>query len=80
MDTDEIKKQIEDGIPDCKASVTGGEGKYDATVVSAGFVGMSTVKRHQRVYATVKAEIASGEIHALSIKALTPEEQDEQGP
>ena len=79
MNTDKIKQQIEDGIPDCQASVTGSEGKYDATVVSAGFAGMSTVKRHQRVYATVKAEIASGEIHALGIKALTPEERDGQG-
>ena len=77
MNTDEIKQRIEGGMPDCKAFVTGSEGKYEATVVSAGFADMSTVKKHQKVYATVKTEIASGEIHALSIKALTPEEWDE---
>jgi len=32
------------------------------------------VKKHQTVYATVKAQIASGELHALTIKAYTPGE------
>jgi len=32
------------------------------------------LKEHQLVYATVNAEIASGELHALTIKAYTPEE------
>jgi acid stress-induced BolA-like protein IbaG/YrbA len=35
---------------------------------------MSAVKRHQTVYATLQAQIASGELHALTIKAYTPKE------
>lgn len=74
MDPERIKQLIEEGIADSEAHVTGGEGKYETAVVSPVFEGMSTVKKHQTVYATVRAEIASGELHALTIKAYTPEE------
>ena len=74
MDTDEIKNLIEAGLPNSEAIVTGSEGKYEATVISEQFAGLSMVKEHQLVYATVKEQIASGELHALSIKAYTPEE------
>jgi acid stress-induced BolA-like protein IbaG/YrbA len=44
-------------------------------VVSPQFTGLTTIKRHQLVYATVRPQIDSGAIHALSIRAtLTPEE------
>jgi acid stress-induced BolA-like protein IbaG/YrbA len=32
------------------------------------------VQRQQRVYQTLKTELASGELHAISFKTLTPEE------
>lgn len=78
MTTDEIQKLIEAGVAGSKAMVTGGEGKYEATVISESFEGLSMVKEHQMVYATVKPQIASGELHALSIKAFTPEEWEKQ--
>ena len=78
MNTDEIKNLIEAGIPDSKAIVTGAEGKYEATVISDQFDGMSMVKEHQLVYSTVKPQITTGELHALTIKAFTTTEWDEQ--
>jgi acid stress-induced BolA-like protein IbaG/YrbA len=78
MNTDEIKKLIETGIPDSKAMVSGAEGKYEAIVVSESFAGLSMVKEHQMVYATVKPQISSGELHALSIKAFTPKEWEKE--
>ena len=77
MTTDEIQKLIEAGVPNSKAMVSGGEGKYEATVISESFADMSMVKE-QMVYATVKPQIASGELHALSIKAFTPEEWEKK--
>lgn len=74
METSEIKRLIEAGITDSEAIVTGDGGKYEATVVSSAFEGLSMLKEHQLVYATVNAQIASGELHALTIKAYTPEE------
>ena len=74
MNADDVKTLIEAGIPNSLAIVTGEEGKYEATVISDRFDGLSMVKEHQLVYSTVKEQIASGELHALSIKAFTTEE------
>jgi acid stress-induced BolA-like protein IbaG/YrbA len=77
METSEIKKLIEDGIANAEAIVTGDGGKYEATVISTAFEGLSMLKEHQLVYKTVNVQIASGELHALTIKAYTPEEWEQ---
>ncbi len=77
METSEIKKLIEGGIANAEAIVTGDGGKYEATVISTAFEGLSMLKEHQLVYKTVDAQIASGELHALTIKAYTPEEWEQ---
>ena len=77
METSEIKKLIEDGITNAEAIVTGDGGKYEATVISSAFEGLSMLKEHQLVYKTVNTQIASGELHALTIKAYTPEEWEQ---
>ena len=74
MTTEEIKTIIEAGIPGATAFVTGGDGKFEATVISQAFEGLPMVKEHQLVYSTINEHIASGALHALTIKAYTPEE------
>ena len=74
MTTDEIKKLIETGIESAQVMVTGEGGMFDTTVISDKFDGLTQVKKQQMVYATVNSQITSGDIHALSIKAYTPEE------
>ncbi|MEJ2059276.1 MAG: BolA/IbaG family iron-sulfur metabolism protein [Acidihalobacter sp.] len=75
MNPEEIKTLIEAGLENAEVEVTGEGGKYEARVVSPQFTGLTTIKRHQLVYATVRPQIDSGAIHALSIRAtLTPEE------
>lgn len=74
MEPEEIKILIENGIPQSQAIVTGESGKYEAIVISPEFEGLTMVKEHQMVYATVNEHIASGALHALSIKAYTPDE------
>lgn len=78
METSEIKALIEQGIDGAEAIVTGDGGKYEATVISTAFEGLSMLKEHQLVYKTVNEHIASGELHALTIKAFTPEEWAEK--
>lgn len=51
----------------------GGESHFDVQIVSAQFAGLSRVERQRRVYAELAAEFAAG-LHALSLKALTPDE------
>ena len=74
MTTDEIKAKIESGIETCQATVTGDNGMFDAVVVADQFAGLTPVKKQQMVYKTVNDAIASGEIHALTIKTYTPDE------
>lgn len=50
-----------------------GGGHFSALIVSAAFEGKNPVQRHQLVY-RVLGEMMRAEIHALSIKALTPSE------
>lgn len=51
----------------------GGESHFRVTVVSDAFKGESRVARQRRVYAALADELA-GPVHALSIRALTPDE------
>ena len=55
------------------AGARGGAGHYDLTIVSERFTGVTTVARHRLVYDAL-AEMMPAEIHALSIKACSPEE------
>lgn len=53
------------------------ETHFKAVVVSPEFVGLNSVKRHQRVYA-VLAELM-GQMHALALHTYTPDEWAQQG-
>ena len=75
MNSEKIRQLIEHGMPSATVTVSGGEGKYIAEVTSDEFENQSLLKRHKRVYACVNDEIASGELHALTIVAKTPAEQ-----
>ena len=48
-------------------------GHYRLTIVSPRFSGCGTMQRHRLIYEAL-GPMMRGEIHALSIKALTPEE------
>ena len=74
MHPDQIKELILAGMA-CEYLSLDGDGQhFAAIVVSAEFVGLNRVQRQQHVYRTIKDELASGELHALSFKTLTPEE------
>ena len=73
-----IKQLILAGMA-CDYLELDGDGQhFEAIVVSAEFVGKNRVQRQQRVYQTLKEKLATGELHALSFKTLTPEEWSAQ--
>lgn len=74
METETIKQMIEAGIANAEATVSGDGSHYEAIVVSPEFEGKTMVQEQKMVYATLGEHITSGAIHALSIKAYTPEE------
>lgn len=74
MDMPDLAKKIEQAIDGAQATVTGDGSKFEAVVISEAFAGLSQVKKHQMVYRVFSDELASGAMHALTIKAYTPSE------
>lgn len=74
MSNEAVAELIRNQFPDAQITVTGDGYKYQAEVISTTFEGVSKVKRHQSVYRAVSEAINSGEVHALTIVALTPNE------
>ena len=71
----EIEQYIKSGLA-CEHVEVAGDGQhFEAVIVSAAFRGKSRVQRHQLVYG-VLGERMRTEIHALSMRTLTPEERD----
>ncbi|WP_047248466.1 BolA family protein [Chromobacterium subtsugae] len=55
------------------AGARDGGGHYTLTIVSARFANLNRVQRHRLIYQTL-GELMTGRVHALAIRALTPEE------
>ena len=73
MEPQLIKQYIEQGL-ECEHVEVHGDGRhFEAVIVSARFRGVPKVRQHQMVYAAL-GERMREEIHALSMKTLTPEE------
>ena len=68
-----IEESIRAGLACTHVEVRGDGAHFEAVVVSPTFAGASRVRRHQLVYAAL-GERMKQEIHALSMKTLTPEE------
>jgi acid stress-induced BolA-like protein IbaG/YrbA len=70
---DSIRRTIEAGLACEHVDVVGDGQHFEALIVSPAFEGMTKVQRHQRVYAALGDRMRA-EIHALSMKTLTPAE------
>jgi acid stress-induced BolA-like protein IbaG/YrbA len=68
-----IEQSIRAGLACTHLEVTGDGAHFEAVVVSPSFAGLSRVRRHQLVYAALGDRMRE-EIHALSMKTLSPEE------
>ena len=68
-----VREGIESGLTCEHVEVIGDGQHFQALIVSGAFAGRSRVQRHQLVYAAL-GERMREEIHALSMRTLTPEE------
>lgn len=55
------------------AGARDGRGHFNVDIVAEAFAGMAPLARHRRVYGAL-GELMASDIHALSIKARTPQE------
>lgn len=74
MENEIVKQLLQERMQTQVVEVGGDGSHFNVTVVSEQFEGLSAVKKQQLVYAALSAEIASGEIHAVNMKTLTPSE------
>jgi acid stress-induced BolA-like protein IbaG/YrbA len=68
-----VKQYIAAGLECSHLEVEGDGQHFNAVIVSDAFAGKRLVQRHQLVYAALGDRMRE-EIHALSMKTLTPEE------
>ena len=73
VDPQSIQEGIAAGLACEHIEVVGDGQHFQALVVSAQFAGKSRVQRHQLVYGALGSRMRE-EIHALSMRTLTPEE------
>ena len=72
---EDIEARLREELRAAEVTVDGAGNRFEIDVVSDEFAGLSRVKRQQLVYAAIDDLIASGAIHAVTIKAATRAER-----
>jgi acid stress-induced BolA-like protein IbaG/YrbA len=74
MDSNQVRGLIEAALPDARVAVEGEGCNFSCLVVAPSFQTLGPLQRQRLVLAAVQAPLASGALHAITIKAYTPEE------
>jgi len=75
---EQIRQYIDAGMACDHVAVEGDGQHFQAVIVSQAFEGLRLIQRHQLVYRALGDRMRE-EIHALSMKTLTPEEWSARG-
>jgi acid stress-induced BolA-like protein IbaG/YrbA len=74
MNPKQIEELIRVALPGAVVRVRSEDNvHFEATVVSRDFIGVRPLQRHQMVYKAL-GDRMGGEIHALALETLTPDE------
>lgn len=77
MTTQQVQEKIETTLQGARAQVTdltGTSDHFQVIVISTAFEGKSMIEQHRLVKAVFDKDIASGEVHAFTLKTFTPEQ------
>ncbi|MGH8124656.1 MAG: BolA family protein [Rhodanobacteraceae bacterium] len=79
MQSEELKSILDLAFPGASVKVASPDDvHFQAQVVAEAFVGKSPLARHRMVYAAL-GDRMGGELHALSLRTLTPAEAAKSG-
>ena len=78
VNPEDVKQYIADGLPCEHIEVVGDGQHFEAVIVCEAFRGKSRVQQHQLVYKALGDRMRQ-EIHALSMKTLTPDQWAAEG-
>lgn len=76
----EVEQLIGKEYPQSRIAIEGQGCDLSISVVSELFAGLSMVKQHQGVMATLTEPLASGRLHAVTLKTFTPEQWQVEYP
>ena len=79
MTATDLQDLIAHGLACEHLQVVGDGRHWQAVIVSSAFEGLSRIQRHQQVYAALGQRMHTDEVHALSMRTLTPSEWQSQG-
>ena len=71
MNPSDIEDLLLSELTGCQMNITGGDGKYQISVIGDVFEGLNAVKRQQMVYKILNSQIQSGAIHAVTMQLQT---------
>ena len=74
MDLAKLEVEMKDKLNADQVELALDGNRLSVLAVASCFSDLNRVKRQQKVYAFLNAFIADGTLHAVSIKALSPEE------
>jgi len=75
MPAEDIIAYIKQAMPDADVTIkdlAGDNNHYSAVVISSAFKGLSMVKQHQMVYASLQGHMGTT-LHALALETKTPD-------
>jgi len=70
---EQIQQWIETGLPGSRVEIEGDGRHFQAIVVCSEFAGKTRIQQHQMVYDALGDKMKA-DIHALSLRTLTPEQ------
>lgn len=76
----EVEALIGAAYPQAKIAIEGEGCDLTITVVSEQFAGLPMIQQHQGVMATLSEPLASGRLHAVTLKTFSPEQQQAPQP
>ncbi len=68
-----MESRLKEGFPDADVmaiDLTGTSDHWEVRIASSAFKGMSRIQQHKAVMGLFEKELNSGQVHALSIKAI----------
>ncbi|MCU7847544.1 MAG: BolA/IbaG family iron-sulfur metabolism protein [Candidatus Thiodiazotropha sp. (ex Lucinoma kastoroae)] len=74
MNEQDLINRIKGIYPDAEISVAGESCNFEVNVTTPAFSAMKSLQRQRSILTLFNEEIATGELHALTIRAKTPEE------
>lgn len=75
MKATEIEAILQQALPHTLIQInTNDQVHFEAIIVSEIFTGQSRLNRQRKIYSILNPFLQSGEIHALALRTLTPEE------